>query len=127
MAKVTRTGEIVKSTCCAAIPESELDVTTYVRTNISLGSLGPSAGSYRPPILGRFRSSRRTGLTICLTEILRISCEVRNENDMLVTVEGIGCAIFILADAQDAAKIKSRKRMNFRVVTWYNLGGSVMT
>ena len=122
MAKVARTGEIVKSTRCAATPESELDITTYVRTNMSLGSLGPSAGSYRPPILGRFRSSRRTGLTICLTEILRISCEERNENDMLATVEGIGCAIFI-ADAQDAAEIKS---MNFRVVTWYNLG-SVMT
>ena len=122
MAKMARTGEIVESTCCAAILKSESNVTTYVRTNISLGSLGPSAGSYRPPILGRFRSSRRTGLTICLTEILCISCEVRNENDMLATVEGIGCAIFIFADAQDGAEIESKKRMNFRVVTWYNLG-----
>lgn len=66
------------------------------RTYISCLSLGPSAGSYRPPTLGLFRSSRRIGLTICLTEMRLTSSVVRKENDMLETVDGMECAIFIL-------------------------------
>ena len=58
-------------------------------------SAGPKAGSYRPPMFGLFRSSRRTGFVICLTEIRRMSSAVRNENEMLVTVDGIGWEMFM--------------------------------
>lgn len=59
-------------------------------------SLGPRAGSYRPPTLGLFKSSKRIGLTICLTEMRFISSVVKNENEMLETVDGIECAMFII-------------------------------
>ena len=39
-------------------------------------------------MFGLFRSSRSTGLTICLTEMRRTSSVVRNEKEMLFTVEG---------------------------------------
>ena len=58
-------------------------------------SLGPSAGSYKPPEVGRLSSSRRFGLTICFTEMRRTSAVVKKENEMLWTVAGNECAIFI--------------------------------
>ena len=51
---------------------------------------GPSAGSYNPPILGLLSSSSKTGFTICFTETRRTSSVVRNEKEMLATVEGTG-------------------------------------
>lgn len=64
-------------------------------------SLGPRAGSYNPPIFGLFNSSRRIGLTICFTEILRISSEVRNEKDTEATVDGSECAMFMTSECDD--------------------------
>jgi hypothetical protein len=58
-------------------------------------SLGPRAGSYRPPTLGRFRSSSSTGLTSVFTDILRTSSVDRKEKEMLPTVEGTGFEIFM--------------------------------
>jgi hypothetical protein len=58
--------------------------------------LGPRAGSYRPPMLGRLRSSNRTGLTIVLTDSFRMSSVDRKENDILVTVDDSGFDMFIL-------------------------------
>ena len=57
---------------------------------------GPRAGSYKPSRLGLFKSSRRTGFVICLTEIRRISLVVRIEKDTLWTVEKIGNEIFMM-------------------------------
>jgi hypothetical protein len=62
---------------------------------MSFLSAGPRAGSYKPPIFGRLRLSRRTGLTICLTDIRRMSSVVKNEKEMLETLEGIGLEIFM--------------------------------
>jgi len=59
-------------------------------------SAGPRAGSYRPPMLGLFRSSRRVGFTICFTDILRMSFVVKNENEILETVDGMGREIFMV-------------------------------
>lgn len=59
-------------------------------------SLGPRAGSYRPPTFGLLRSSRRIGLTICLTEIRLMSSVVRNEKEMLATVDGMEFEIFMM-------------------------------
>lgn len=59
-------------------------------THMSFLSLGPSAGSYSPPTFGLFSSSSRTGFTICFTETRRMSSVVRNEKEMLATVEGTG-------------------------------------
>ena len=59
-------------------------------THMSFLSLGPSAGSYSPPILGLLSSSSKTGFTICFTETRRTSSVVRNEKEMLATVEGTG-------------------------------------
>ena len=63
---------------------------------MSCFSTGPRAGSYKPPRLGLFKPSRRTGFVICLTEIRRISSVVRTEKDTLLTVEGIGSEIFMV-------------------------------
>jgi hypothetical protein len=52
-------------------------------------------------MFGRFRSSKRTGLTICLTEILRTSSEVRKEKDIPDTVDGMECEIFIAEAPED--------------------------
>ena len=59
-------------------------------THTSCLSLGPSAGSYSPPTFGLLSSSRRTGFTICLTEMRRTSSVVRKEKEMLATVDGTG-------------------------------------
>lgn len=75
---------------------------THSRTR-PVFSLGPKAGSYRPPIFGLFRSSRSTGFTICLTDILRTSSVDKNENEMLETVDGIECEIFMSKVARDVA------------------------
>ena len=56
----------------------------------SFGSLGPRLESYKPPAVGRFKSSNKIGFTICLTEILRMSSVVRKEKETLWTVEGMG-------------------------------------
>lgn len=92
-------GEIRESACRATILNQEFNRRSKrysFLTHISERSLGPRAGSYRPPMFGLFRSSRSVGLTICFTEMRRISCAVRNEKPTLVTVEGNECAIFIL-------------------------------
>jgi hypothetical protein len=61
-------------------------------------------------MFGRFRSSSRTGLTICLTDIRLISWEVRNEKDTPATVEGNECAIFMInAQASSLVRVESRK------------------
>lgn len=62
---------------------------------MSFLSLGPKAESYNPPTFGRLSSSRRTGFTICLTEIRRMSSVVRNEKEMLATVDGTEREIFM--------------------------------
>jgi hypothetical protein len=67
-----------------------------IYAHMSCLSLGPRAGSYKPPIFGRFKSSSKIGLTICLTEIRRTSSEERNENEMLATVAGIDCEMFMV-------------------------------
>lgn len=46
-------------------------------------------------MFGLLRSSRSTGLTICLTEMRRTSSAVRNEKDMLFTVEGYDLDMFM--------------------------------
>lgn len=51
-------------------------------------------------MFGLFRSSRSTGLTICLTEMRRTSSVVRNEKEMLFTVEGYDLEIFMLPTAR---------------------------
>jgi hypothetical protein len=50
-------------------------------TYISLEPIGPSLGSYSPPLLGKFRLSSNIGLSIFCTEIDEISSVVRKEND----------------------------------------------
>lgn len=62
---------------------------------MSFLSAGPRAGSYRPPILGLFKSSSNVGFTICLTDIRRMSSVVRKEKEMLETLDGIGREIFM--------------------------------
>jgi len=73
---------------------------------MSARSLGPRAGSYRPPRVGRFRSSRRTGFVICLTDIRRISSVVRKEKDTPVTEDGRGCEMFIFVYQNRTARLK---------------------
>lgn len=70
-----------------------------VNTHMSCLYTGPREGSYKPPRLGLFKSSRRTGFVICLTEIRRTSSVVRTEKDTLWTVEGIGSEIFMSSNA----------------------------
>lgn len=64
-------------------------------------SLGPREGSYNPPAFGLLRSSRRVGLTICLTEMRRTSSVVRKENEMLATVDGMACEMFMATIAYE--------------------------
>jgi hypothetical protein len=47
-------------------------------------------------MFGLFRSSNNTGFKICLTDILRMSSVVRNEKEMLETVDGIECDMFMV-------------------------------
>lgn len=49
-------------------------------------------------MFGLFKSSNNTGFKICLTDILRMSSAVRNEKEMLETVDGMECDMF-MADA----------------------------
>jgi len=56
-------------------------------------------------MFGRFRSSRSTGLTICFTEMRRISSEVRKEKEIPATVDGRECEIFITEDLESETKI----------------------
>ena len=48
---------------------------------MSLALMGPSFGSYSPLRLGRWRLSRRMGLSIFLTEIERMSSEDKKEKE----------------------------------------------
>lgn len=68
------------------------------KPHMSFVSDGPSAESYKPPAFGRFKSSSRIGLTICLTEIRRMSSVVRKEKDRLVIREGTEWEIFMLSE-----------------------------
>ena len=96
MAKVTRATEIRRSACYAAVRVLEKVTGRHGGdTHMSCLYTGPRAGSYKPPRLGLFKSSRRTGFVICLTEIRRMSSVVRTEKDTLWTVEGMGNEIFI--------------------------------
>ena len=56
-------------------------------THTSRGDMGPSFGSYSPPLLGRLRLSSKMGLSIFLTEIERMSSEERKEKESEVTSE----------------------------------------
>lgn len=47
-------------------------------------------------MLGRFRSSKSTGFTICFTDNRLISSVDKNEKDILETVEGIGFEMFMV-------------------------------
>ena len=69
-------------------------------------SKAPRDGSYKPPTLGRFRSSNKIGFTICLTDILLMSSEVKNENEILLTDDGIALAIFMFATVRELRKEK---------------------
>jgi hypothetical protein len=96
MAKVTRATEIRRSACYAAVRISEAVTGRHGGdTHMSCLYTGPRAGSYKPPRLGLFKSLRRAGFVICLTEIRRMSSVVRTEKDTLWTVEGMGNEIFI--------------------------------
>lgn len=46
-------------------------------------------------MFGRLRSSKRTGLTICLTEIRRTSSVVKKEKEIPETVDGMECEMFM--------------------------------
>ena len=94
----------------------EMDTGRVWRTYISCLSLGPRAGSYRPPIVGRLSSSSKTGLTICLTDILLTSSVVKNENEMLATVEGTGCEMFMVQRAGLAKQCDRSKSRAIRIV-----------
>ena len=107
MPKMPWAVEICLSACCAPVDGSvpgsleQNNSTTYK----SFLSLGPSAGSYSPPIVGRLRSSSNTGFTICLTEILWMSSLVRKENETLWTVEGIDWAMFIVTELPSMSQL----------------------
>ena len=93
---VSRTCVICELTCRASNKELVRNSSRKRDlAHMSERSLGPRAGSYRPPMLGLFRSSRSTGFTICLTDILRISSADKKENETPVTVDGRECAMFI--------------------------------
>jgi hypothetical protein len=97
--KMPGTSERIEMACRATTSY----VQTHIRkergnTHISNLSLGPSAGSYRPPRLGRFKSSSKTGLTMVLTDILRMSSVDRKEKEMLPTVDETGREIFMNED-----------------------------
>jgi hypothetical protein len=66
-------------------------------THISFLLIGPSFGSYNPPLFGKFRLSNKMGLSTFWTEIDRISSVVRNENDRDETSEDKGLPISILS------------------------------
>lgn len=62
-------------------------------------------------MFGLLRSSRSTGLTICLTEMRRTSSAVRNEKDMLFTVEGYDLDMFMFPNArkQQTSRVRTRR------------------
>lgn len=99
MSKVPRACEIGQLTCCASGRSSFSILAVHYdrRTYKSCLPLGPNEGSYRPPIFGLLRSSRRTGFTICLTDMRRISSVDRKEKEMLLTSVGIECETFMAA------------------------------
>lgn len=65
-------------------------------THIPRLSIGPNAGSWRPPSVGRLVLSKRIGLVMALTEMARISSLLRKENEADAILDVIGTVGSIL-------------------------------
>jgi hypothetical protein len=81
---------------------SRLEAVNRKNTNTSFLSIGPKAGSYRPPIVGLLSSSSSTEFVICLTDMRRTSWDERKENETLETVDGNDWEIFIAPENNEA-------------------------
>lgn len=66
------------------------------KTHRSLEPIGPSLGSYRPPLVGRLRLSSKIGLSTFLTEMALMSSAERKEKDREDTSEWIECEMSMM-------------------------------
>ena len=95
MSKMSRTSKERKMT--RLTPNHQLYSPRLLeKTYTSLADIGPSFGSYNPPLVGRPRLSSNKGLSIFLTDIAFTSSEVRKENDKPAAWELMEWAISIL-------------------------------
>lgn len=75
---------------------SKSDVAHFRKTHRSLEPIGPSLGSYRPPLVGRLRLSSKIGLSTFLTEMALMSSAERKEKDREDTSEWIECEMSMM-------------------------------
>lgn len=117
VAEVPRTGVVGKMACLTPANQFSLKFHTGRVTHTSRWDIGPSCGSYSPPFVGRLRLSRRIGLSSFLTEIERMSSEVRKEKEREETSLWREWAISMVARL--SAKLHQAAAWSSTSSSWY--------